>query len=205
MALTTGCFKLARESPPVERYVLGGASTVAMASAAPGAEGLTLGLRRVDLAPYLSTLEIVVRRASNEIVGSGFHRWAESPSVGLNRAVASYLLAAPSVKSVDVAPWAPRSQYDYLVQLHVLRFEGVDAGTGGSSHVQLRWEIVRPPDDSLVARGVTEVSSDNWRVDDYAGLVTQLDRGLVVVARDIVGCLARVVPTQVGVLECGGR
>jgi uncharacterized lipoprotein YmbA len=211
--VATGCFKLARTSPPVERYVLGGAPVANASVASSASGGLTLGLRRLDLAPYLSTLAIVVRRADNEIVASGFHRWAESPSAGLNRAVAGYLLAAPSVRSVDVAPWAPRSAYDYVVQLHVTRFEGVESGGQGASHVQTRWEIIRPPDDVLVARGTTDVRASDWAVDDYAGLVARLDRGLVVLSQDIVACLGRLGSVEragdaAGVaqpLECGGR
>ena len=59
-----GCFKLGRTSPPLEEFVLGGGREVTRA-AAPSARdsaGLTIGVRRVDLAPYLSTPAIVLRR-----------------------------------------------------------------------------------------------------------------------------------------------
>ncbi len=219
---TGGCFKLARTSPPVERYVLGGASAELRETTAFAERGLAIGLRRLDLAPYLSTLAIIVRRADNEIVTTGFHRWAESPSAGLNRAVSGYLALAPEIRSVDVAPWPVRSEHDYLVQLHVLRLEGVTTATAGAregaAQFLARWEIIHPGDGVLAARGTTDVRATDWTIGDYVGLVTRLDRGLVVLAQDLVACLARLGPVPSAVsasesdvvaraptLECGRR
>jgi uncharacterized lipoprotein YmbA len=201
--VASGCFKLARTSPPVEQYVLGGASTAAIAAptaATSDTVGLSLGLRRLDLAPYLSTLAIVVRRADNEIVTTGFHRWAENPNAGLNRAVSGYLAVAPGIRAVDVAPWPIRSEHDYLVQLHVTRLEGVAPAEGraltGAAHLAARWEIIRPSDGAMVARGTSDHRATDWRINDYAGLVARLDQGLVVLARDVVACLARLGPVM---------
>jgi len=196
--VATGCFKLARTSPPVERYVLGGARAAPGEGALRDSTGLSIGLRRLDLAPYLATLAIVVRRADNEIVTTGFHRWAESPGASLSRAVSGYLAVAPAIRAVDVAPWPVRSPHDYLVQLHVTRLEGVAPGGGGArtgeAHLLASWEVVRPHDGALLARGVTDYRARDWVVDDYAGLVTRLDRGLVELARELVACLARLGP-----------
>lgn len=195
--VASGCFRLSRTSPAVERYVLGGAHPAWNDEGARDSLALSIGLRRLDLAPYLSTLAIVVRRADNEIITTGFHRWAESPGAGLNRAVSGYLAAAPGIRSVDVAPWPVRSEHDYLVQLHVTRMEGVApaaASARGEAHLMARWEILRPSDGALVARGATDHHAGDWAVDDYAGLVTRIDGGLVVLARELVACLARLGP-----------
>lgn len=195
----TGCFKLARESPPVERYVLGGVQPAADSRAPSDTAALAIGIRRLDLAPYLATLDIVVRRADHEIVATGFQRWAETPAVGFNRAVAGYLAATPGIRSVDVVPWPIRSEHDYLVQLHVERLEGiVPRGGAGTGEAQMlaRWEIVRPQDGSLMARGVTEHREGSWRVGDFAGLVRHLDEGVAALAKDLGACLARLGPAQ---------
>jgi uncharacterized lipoprotein YmbA len=187
-----GCFKLARTSPPVEHYVLGGLHP-ADATTPTDSGGLAIGLRRVDVAPYLSTLAIVVRRADNEILTTGFHRWAESPVAGLNRSLAEYIAASPGVRSVDVAPWHVRTKQDLVVQLHVLRLEGLLTGERrGEGHVLARWEIIRPDDGAILARGATEHRAPGWTAHDYPGLVARLDAGLVVVAREVTDCLARV-------------
>jgi uncharacterized lipoprotein YmbA len=215
---TSGCFRLARTSPPVERYVLGGIRAAPLAQADHSVDAdtasLSIGLRRIDLAPYLSTLAIVVRRADNEIITTGFHRWAESPSAGLNRAVSGYVAATPGIRSVDVAPWHVRTVQDYIIEVHVVRLEGVMADTKrGEAHLMARWEIIHPDGGVLLARGVTDHRAQGWVVDDYAGLVSRLDEGLVVLARDVTACLMRVrgvviteeAPVRIAALECTGR
>jgi uncharacterized lipoprotein YmbA len=188
----TGCFSLGRDSPALQQYVLG---RVAVATAGPaGDAGLTIGVRRIDLAPYLATPAIVTRRGSHEIVTSEYHRWGEDPAEGINRAVARYLGAGAGVGAVNVAPWAARSAHDYLVQLHVTRFEGVapaePAATMGEVHVLAAWSILGPADGEVLARGVTDFRQAGWTVGDYTGLVTLLDRGLDTLARDLLARLA---------------
>src|ERR1017187_308007 len=90
-----GCFTLARPTPPLEEYVLGAGPRPVAAAPARDIGGVTIGLRRLDLAPYLATTAIVVRRGSR-IVTSGFRRWGEEPSAGIMRAVAASLGAAPA-------------------------------------------------------------------------------------------------------------
>lgn len=196
LLVLAGCFKLARETPPVQFFVLSGAASRdadrATASPAPGA-GLALGLRRITVASYLTAPAIVVRRGVNELVFSEFNRWGEDLGEGINRVVAAHLARLRPVRSVDVAPWPARARHDYVVQLNVSRFEGVaDSGaTEGRSHLVASWDIVRPLDGRVLMRGNTETSEGRWPINDYAGLVTGLDAALVRVARDISSCLAR--------------
>ena len=190
-----GCFSLARPTPPLEEYVLGAGPRPVAALPARDSGGLTIGLRRLDLAPYLSTTAIVVRRGS-KIVTSGFRRWGEEPSAGIMRAVAVSLAAAPTILAVDVAPWPVQAQHDYLVQLHVSHLEGVAAedltATEGEIHVMASWEIIRSQDGTLVARGETDRRETGWKVGDYLGLVTRVDKGLTGLASDLATCLVRI-------------
>lgn len=189
-----GCFKLGRPTPPLEAYVLGEGPKAAAAAPARDTGGVTIGLRRLDLAPYLSTTAIVVRRGSR-IVTSAFRRWAEEPSAGIMRAVAVSLGAAPTILAVDVAPWPVQARHDYLVQLHVSHLEGVAAedvtATEGEVRVMASWEIIRSQDGTLVARGETDRRETGWKVGDYRGLVTRVDKGLVGLASDLAACLVR--------------
>jgi uncharacterized lipoprotein YmbA len=192
-----GCFSLARPTPPMQEFVLGGAPPTAAGAAAHDSNGITVGLRRLDLAPYLATTAIVVRRASR-IETSGFRRWGEEPSAGIMRAVAVSLRAQPSIFAVDVAPWQVRTTHDYLVQLHIAHLEGVasdnPAATAGEVHVMASWEIIRAAEATIVARGTTDHHEPDWRVGDYLGLVTRIDQGLTKVAGDVAACLARLGP-----------
>lgn len=189
--LAAGGCSLGRSTTPLQQYVLGGAtSDVAVAS--PAESGLVIGVRRLDLAPYLATPAIVIRRG-DEIVISQYHRWAEPPADGINRAVARYLAASGRIRAVDVAPWPVRARHDFLVQLHVNRFEGVvpaaTSAVHGEAHVLASWEVIRQQDGATLARGTTELREPGWRVGDYAALVALLDRGLYQVARELETCL----------------
>jgi len=186
----TGCFKLSRGEPAQQHYVLGGGlvrgETAALASPAIG---FTIGVRRLQLASYLESPFIIIRRGSHEIGFSEFHRWGEPVGGGINRTVAGYLAARPAVRGVGVAPWPARERYDYILQIHVSRFEGVapddPTSSSGEAHLLANWEILRQQDGTVLARGTTDHRQPGWRVGDHAGLVTLLDAGLKVVADDI--------------------
>jgi uncharacterized lipoprotein YmbA len=181
----SGCFKLSRSSPPIREYVLRGATP-------PAAEGrLTVGIRRADVASYLSGPAIMVRRGDNEIVASEFHRWREPLDEAINRVVATNLTGLSPVRAVDVAPWATRSQHDYWVQLHIVRFEGVTNASGGTPRTEMdaSWDIVRPVDGRVLVRGRTTLREGAWNTGDYSTLVNALDGTLATLARDIASCL----------------
>lgn len=189
----SGCFRLSRTSPPLQQYVLSGARTPIAATVATDTGGLTIGIRRMDLAPYLAVPAIVMRRGTHEIVTSPFHRWGEFLGEGINHTVAAHLTNAPPVKAVNVAPWASRSQHNFLVQLHVSRFEGLidSAATTGVVHVRATWDIIRPFDGAVLVRGITDYQDGRFTVGDYESLVNELNTALDRVARDIRQCLGQ--------------
>ncbi len=206
-----GCVKLARESPRLQLYVLGGASAGALPTAhrsSPSTSrgAFSVGLRRVELASYLSVPAVMMRRGANQLVASEFHRWGGDLDQGINRAVGAYLSGSPRIRSVDVAPWTARARHDLLVQLHVSRFEGVVAdstASDGRVHVMAGWDIIRPFDGAVLVRGNTDDRGGVFRVGDYASLVTGLDAALSRAARDIGACLARFPNDSTPPASCG--
>jgi uncharacterized protein len=187
-----GCFSLARSEPPQQHYVLG-AEPQEVGRSAGNLEGLAVGVRRLQLAAYLDPPFLVVRRGRNRITYSEYHRWGEPLAGGINRAVASYLSASTPFRGVDVAPWAAREEYDYLIQLHVERFEGMapedPSAAEGTTHMLATWEIIRQQDGTALARGSTEHRDVGWVVGDYAGLVRSLDAGLNALSQDLISSL----------------
>lgn len=211
----TGCASLGRSSPPLEQYVLGATpAPAAAAAAAPEVAGMRIGLRRIDIATYLAAPAIVVRRGANQLVVSDFHRWGEDLGSGVGRLVARRLLEAGAA-AADNAPWTVRTEHDYLVQLHLTRFEGVvdSAATEGGAHVAATWEILRPSDGAVLARGHAEYTPRGWKPDDYAALVVLLEQGLQQATGELLRCLAQVraaaAPSSAAgaadVLTCGVR
>lgn len=193
VAVLAGC-GLSRGPTPTRHYVLGGALHGA-AAATPETGGVTVGVRRLQVAPYLHLSGLGVRRGPDEVTYAEFDRWGEPLADGIGRAVAGYLAAGPAVGRAELAPWAIRTRYDYLVQLHVLRFEGVapvaaagevpPPGALGEAQVVVAWELLRQADGEVLARGRTEHRERAWPIGDHAALAALLDRGVQALAADL--------------------
>jgi hypothetical protein len=97
------------------------------------------------------------------------------------------------VRHVNIAPWAARTHHDYLVQLHVTRFEGVadSAATTASVHVATAWDIIRPLDGALLVRGTTDYRGGRFPVGDYEAMVAELNVALQRVADEVRRCLGQ--------------
>jgi len=200
LVVLAGCFGLNRGDPSQQHYVLGLGQAPAGAEGAESARevpGVAVGLRAPRLAEYLETPLIVVRRGPHRIEFSEFQRWGETLDQGINRTVAAYLRERALFRSVESAPWPTRSQHDYLIQLQILRFEGVapdgPAVTEGEALLLANWEILREEDGTLLARGATEYHGAGWTVGDYDGLVSLLETGLREMADDLVAKLESVI------------
>jgi uncharacterized lipoprotein YmbA len=194
--LVAGCVRLLEPRPSNTKYYLLD-SRLDAAATPPSDEGLRLGLRKPRLADYLDTPTIVTRHPGSEIRFSEFHRWGEDLGTALNRVVGLNLEAQPGIASAEVVPWPQGATFDYVVQLRVLRFEGVgppppgpDADDDapvptGHSEVTVAWTLFGPEGDAVRTRGRTQHRIDDWPVTDYAALVSHLDSSLVVLAEDI--------------------
>lgn len=193
----TGCFSLSREEPPQRHYVLGGILSEESYVTSERLSGLTIGLRQPRLAEYLETPLIVVRHGPHTIRFSEFNRWGEDLTRGVNRAVAGYLAERAPFERVDVVPWPTRTEHDFLIQLHLRRFEGLTPAEGTSSEgevlVRADWDIISRQDGTMLERGTTEFRADDWQVDDYSALVNRLDSGLRALSDDLIAALEMLV------------
>lgn len=162
--------------------------------------GLEVGLRRPHLASYLDATRIVTRRGSNAIQFSDSHRWGEDLDQAINRVVALNLEQSPEIQTVEVVPWPNGARFDHVIQLHVLRFEGVGPSPNpkadednpapkGYAQMVVRWTIFGPDGTDPIEQGITRHREKGWSVKDYAELVSKLDTSLVVLSRDIGGRL----------------
>ncbi|TVP42627.1 MAG: membrane integrity-associated transporter subunit PqiC [Gemmatimonadales bacterium] len=216
--LLSGCFSLSRDAPPQRHYVLGAGvpGTPEAPRVVTGADeeevSTLVGLRPPRLSDYLANPYLVVRYGSHRVEFSEFHRWGEELGRGINGTLALLLSGEASGIRAVAAPWPTGAMPAYLVQLQILRFEGVvenDAGTSGlegrgserggaqpgsgASHLRAAWEVIRPLDGSTVARGTTDVLEPGWTPGDHEGLVRRLDSALGTLAGELAEALARVV------------
>ena len=189
----TGCFSLGRTEPPTRHYVLGGGEVQQSGALPEALSGLAIGVRRIRLASYLDPPFLAVREHGHEITFSEFERWGEPLGAGINRATIEHLGRRGAFRAIDVAPWPARESYDYVIQLHVERFEGVapeeGPSAGGSVHMLISWELLRQTEGGVLARGTTEYRDPRWEVGDYDALVRSLDAGLIVLATDLASAL----------------
>jgi uncharacterized lipoprotein YmbA len=199
----SGCVSLSRGAPTEQHFVLGGALPWQNAAPARDFTNVTIGMRRLQLAAYLESPFVLVRSGPNQVGFSEFHRWAEGLEGGITRALAGYLGDRADFRGIDVAPWPAGERYDFIVQVHVSRFEGVapadTAATQGEVVMLANWEVIRQTDGQVLTRGITDYREGGWSVGDYAGLVTQLDAGLHLLTDQILSSLdeARATLTKV--------
>jgi len=191
-----GCVRLLEPRPSnINYYLLD--SDLRADTVATDTSGLTVGLRRPQLASYLDATRIVTRHGQNTIRFSDFHRWGEDLDRALNRVVALNLERQPGIQSVETVPWPSGFRSDYVVQLRVLRFEGVgpeppgpDADDDaplpeGHSQMAVRWTILGPDGETPRHQGLTHHRETGWPVTDYTDLAAKLDTSLTVLAEDI--------------------
>jgi uncharacterized lipoprotein YmbA len=190
-----GCVRLLEPRPSnITYYLLD--SDLPVDTTSTDTTGLTVGLRRPRLASYLDAARIVTRHNRNTIRFSDAHRWGEDLDQAINRVVALDLAGQSGIRSVEAVPWPSGFRFDYVVQLRVLRFEGVgpeppgpDADDAplpdGHSQMAIRWTIFGPDGEITKRQGITQHREEGWAVTDYADLAAKLDTSLTVLADDI--------------------
>lgn len=190
-----GCVRLLEPRTSDATYYLLDAAQHA-GPATTDSTGLAVGLRQPRLASYLSDTRLVTRRGPHTLRFSEFHRWAEELPQGINRTVALALARRPGIRQVETVPWSQNATFDYVVQLHVLAFEGVGPPPApeadedapppeGSSQMSVQWTIVSPDADTVLARGHTQTQTEEWSVGDYEALTARLGRSLDTLAADV--------------------
>lgn len=184
-----GCFSLARAPSAPRHYVLGGGGAERAATTVATAR-TSIGLRPPRLAEYLATPFIVVRRDVHQIGFSDFDRWGEDVVHGIGRTVARSMAAQAPALRVETTPWATASRPEYVIEMDILRFEGLATGdslaAAGEAHILATWEITRRTDGALLSSGTTEVREPGWTVGDFHGLVALLDTALDTLAAELV-------------------
>ena len=194
----TGCVRLLEPRKGDATYYLlsEGPTTDAPPADTTGKTGLKVGVRQPRMASYLDATRMVTRRGPHEIQFSEFHRWGEDLNRGISRTVALNLQAQPGLQAVEVVPWSQGATFDYILELHVLRFEGVGPPVDptvdedapppeGHSQMVVQWSLLRPGDETVLAREVTRHQEPNWPVNNYGALVSRLGASLDVLVEDI--------------------
>ena len=193
-----GCSLLpAPQTDPTRYYVLtGGTLGEAGPDKVPGA--LVLGLKRVEIVPYLNGKDMVVRERGNEIAYQSFSRWAEPLNVSINRTLIGRLSSAETVSRVYTQGFPFDVERDYDVAVRVLRCEGErrDGGTFVASFSAVLEVTEARAGGAVILRKVFTAPVTEWNGKDFGQLAAALSDAVGALAAEVVGVLPPAVPAR---------
>lgn len=187
-----GCNIIPPPTADATRYYVLTGPVIGAAGSQPIAGALRLGLRNVELAPYLKKGSLVVRTGDNEVVFPTEARWAEPLEQEILHTLRSQLLAAPSVGRVFVQPFAFDEPRDFDVSVRVIRCEGVQTAAGGRPSVRFaaNVEVTRSgAAGDVVARRRFVAPDMAWDGKDYAQLAARISAAVAALSEDVIGVL----------------
>lgn len=188
LSAVAGCSIIPEPTPDPTRYYLLGEPVATEAATQPATGTLRVGLRSVELPPYLrSGRSIVVRKSSNEVRYEEFARWAEPLDAAVQRAIREKLLADDRIATADTPPFLGESRRDFDISVRVLRCEGTigEAGKGGVQFVAT-YDIFDPrKGGALVLRRTFVAPNASWEAGDFGALVARLSDAVAALGADI--------------------
>lgn len=181
---------------PTRHYVLTGPSSATLNSGLKQGR-LKVGLRSVQIAPYLDAKSMIVRRGDNEIDYRDYARWAEPLATGINRMLVARLHVSDKVARVFPQPYPFDVARDVDISVTILRCEGLVLPDGGAvASFMSAIEIVRVGDTAagsnggeVILREVFEAPATPWNEGDYAALAAILSDHVARLADTILAAL----------------
>ena len=175
----SGCLNLEPQADPSRFYRL---SASYAAKVSQDEDGLSIGLKRVDVPNYLKNRKIAVHLNSEEIRYSEIHRWAEDIEKAISQTLATNLTAKDSIQQVAIVPWQDTSAHDIEIKVKILRFDGTD---NGNVILRALWEIQNPSTGNNLVTGDTSVNRSGWNGRDYGRLASLMSDTLASLASDL--------------------
>lgn len=193
-----GCSLLPEpKADPTRYYVLTGAGAdAARPDKLPGS--LVLGLKRIEIVPYLNGKDMVVRDRGNEIVYQSFSRWAEPLNASIGRTLVGRLATSEKVSRVYTQGFPFDVERDYDVAVRVLRCEGErKAGGGFVASFSAVVEVTEAKaGGAVVLRKVFIAPEADWNGKDYGALAAALSEAVGALAAEVIGALPVDDPAQ---------
>lgn len=185
----TGCNVLPEaQSDPTRSFIL--STPVADARSSNAADAPTVHLRSVELASYLRTRALIVRKGENEIEFREFAQWGESLDLGIARVVREELLASGRAGLVQLpgSRTGSAGPSDAELRIRVLSAEGV---VDGGINFRAVWELSVDGAAGPVTRGDYRAAGLSWDPKNEASLAAGMSAAVVGLAADISAALAK--------------
>lgn len=187
-----GCNLIPPPTPDPTRYYVLTGPTLRAAGTQPVAGTLRLGLRNVELAPYLKKGSLVVRTGENEVRFPAEARWGDPLEMEILSLLRGQLLGAPTVGRVFVQPFPFDEPRDYDVSVRVIRCEGVESAGGGKATVRFAATVEITTSGvagEIVARRPFVAPEVAWDGKDYGRLAAELSNAVAALSREVVATL----------------
>ena len=192
LLVLTGCNVIPPPTPDPTRYFVLTAPAVPAPATDTVRSSCRIGLRAIELAPYLRKGVLVVRQGDNEVVFDDFARWGEPLDAGIARVLRERLLAEPHITRVLTAPFPLEENRDYDVSVVVRQCEGVRSREGAGVRLVAEIEIARVSNDTVpevVVRGMFTLPETAWNGKNYAALARALSEAVAALGTEIVAVL----------------
>lgn len=189
--LLAGCNIIPAPTADSTRYYVLAVPKLGEAGTQPITGALRLGLKNVELAPYLKKGSLVVRTGENEVSFPNDARWAEPLEQEILHTLRSQLLAVPTVGRVFTQPFPFDEKRDYDVSVRILRCEGVLAKGGkGGAQFAATVELTRSgPAGEVMARKRFVAPDVAWDGKDFGQLAAELSAAVGALSQEVVATL----------------
>ena len=191
LLLVAGCNVIPPPQVDSTRYFALASPALDDSTARPTLGTLRLGLKAVDVAPYLKKGVIVVRRGENELVYNEYARWAEPLEASIARALRARLLGDAKTGRVFAYPFPFDQERDFDIAIGIVRCEGVQPGGGGAAaRFVATLEITSAgPTSEVVVRKTFAMPDAAWDGKDYAALARALSDAVAAFGQEVAAAL----------------
>lgn len=179
--LFSGCSLPEAQADPTRFFVL---SAPAANASGTNASAAAIRIRPVELASYMRSRPLIVRKNENEVEFKEFARWGEPLEQGIARVLREELLARGAASAVQISGVrASNRPFDYELAVRVLECEGT---TTGDVRFRAVWELL-PGGGKLaaVARGDSRPDGLKWDGKTETALVAELSKAVSGLAAEI--------------------
>ncbi|HEY0945025.1 MAG TPA: ABC-type transport auxiliary lipoprotein family protein [Opitutaceae bacterium] len=181
------------EAPPPANFDAANASDASSpAGDNPAPAGLRVGLRTIELAPYLKGRSMVVRHGTNELAFNEYARWAEPLDAAVSGLVRAELLTSPKIGRVSVYPFRFDEERDCDVNIRITRCEGAQPEPAGpfvtkfAATIEIAGVGAEP---KRVTRRVFIAPETPWDGKDFGALAAALSEAVRALAEDVAAAL----------------
>jgi uncharacterized protein len=173
------------KADPTRFYVL---SASAAPAAGPRGQAPTVQLRPIELASYLRSRALIVRRGEHEIQFREFAHWGEPLDLAIGRVLREELLARGAAAVVSGPASRSGAGLDRALNVRVLACEG---GADGAVIFRAVWELATTGDQETRARGDFRASDLRWDGKNEAMLAAGLSQAVAGLAAEIAPALGK--------------